>query len=499
MEDIVYRASTTLKRFHKDDHFVRGVIGPIGSGKSVAMCWEIFLKICKQSAHNGVRKSRWIVIRNTYRELVDTTMQTWFDWFPKHLGAYKSSDMTFTWKFPLDDGTMVHLELFFRALDKPGDIKKLLSLELTGGWINEARETPKPIMDMLIGRVGRFPGPLQGGVSWYGVIMDTNPCDEDHWWYRVFEEDTPKLFKGFSQPSGLSDTAENLNWLTQTAETLQLELDHPDRLAKGREYYHRLSAGKDQEWINVYVHGKYGFVQEGRVIFPEYNDQLHCVHDLGLHESTKLVYLGADFGLTPACVVAQISPIDGQIQCLDEVVTEDMGAVRFGRRIKDLINLHYDRLPINGWGDPAGDTRVDTDEQTPFLVMSAAGVPLSPAPTNDPVIRRESVAMLLTTLTMTGRPQLVISPKCRMLRKALAGGYKYRKMNVVGSERFAEKPDKNMYSHVADALQYLCVGMGHGYELTKSRHNLRSLPPVALDRNYDPLQANHPRRYRQHN
>ena len=35
--------------------------------------------------------------------------------------------------------------------------KKLLSLELTGAWINEAREVPKAILEGLTGRVGRYP------------------------------------------------------------------------------------------------------------------------------------------------------------------------------------------------------------------------------------------------------------------------------------------------------------------------------------------------------
>ena len=34
---------------------------------------------------------------------------------------------------------------------------------------------------------------LQGGFNWSGVVMDTNPPDTDHWWYRVAEEETPAL------------------------------------------------------------------------------------------------------------------------------------------------------------------------------------------------------------------------------------------------------------------------------------------------------------------
>lgn len=454
--DTTYSASKTMTEFHKSEEFVRGILGPIGSGKSVACCWEVFRKACQQRPFTDAkgrthRKSRWAIIRNTYRELVDTTMQTWFDWFPKHLGLYRAQDMKFTWAFMLPDGTEVHLEILFRALDRPDDVKKLLSLELTGGWINEAREVPKPILDMLIGRVGRFPSKRLGGASWYGVILDTNPPDEDHWWYHTFEEQQPEDWACFRQPSGVGPDAENRENL-------------PDK------YYERLQSGKDQEWINVYVHGKYGFVQDGKVIFPEYNDQLHCVHELGLTESTRVIVIGVDFGLTPAAVIAQVSPLDGQVQVIDEVVTEDMGAVRFAERIKMLVNQHYDMLPIEGYGDPAGDQRVQTDENTPFLVMRAAGVPLTPTYTNDFIIRREAVAKLFTTLTMMGRPALVISPKARMLRKAMAGGYKYKRMNVHGAERFKDKPDKNMYSHVADALQYLCVGLGHGRDLVNKPH-----------------------------
>ncbi|NIV46838.1 MAG: hypothetical protein GWN46_08525, partial [Gammaproteobacteria bacterium] len=68
---------------------------------------------------------------------------------------------------------------------------------------------------------------------------DTNPCDEDHWWYRIFEEETNDGFQVFHQPSGLGKYAENLENLPPL-------------------YYERLMQGHDQEWINVYVHGLYG-------------------------------------------------------------------------------------------------------------------------------------------------------------------------------------------------------------------------------------------------
>jgi PBSX family phage terminase large subunit len=191
MQDIDYVAATTAKDFHRSDKFIRTMIGPIGSGKSVSCCIEIFKQVCEQAESGGYRRSRWVIIRNTYRELIDTTMKTWFDWIPEDLGLLRKQDMEFNMEFALPDMTVVKAQILFRALDRPNDIKKLLSLELSGGWINEVREIPKAVLDMLIGRVGRYPGTKQGvtpGGKRWGVIMDTNPPDSDHWYYKLFEE-----------------------------------------------------------------------------------------------------------------------------------------------------------------------------------------------------------------------------------------------------------------------------------------------------------------------
>ena len=113
------------------------------------------LAMQQEPNHEGKRKSRWAIIRNTYRELTDTTMETFFDWLPQSQGLLLKKDMKFYWTQELPDGTTLEAQFLFRALDKPDDIKKLLSLEITGAWINEAREIPKAIMDMLIGRGDR--------------------------------------------------------------------------------------------------------------------------------------------------------------------------------------------------------------------------------------------------------------------------------------------------------------------------------------------------------
>ena len=70
----------TIKRFFKSDAFVRGVMGPLGSGKSTACVLEILRRAKMQvPGPDGIRRSRWAIIRNSYPELKSTTLKTWAD------------------------------------------------------------------------------------------------------------------------------------------------------------------------------------------------------------------------------------------------------------------------------------------------------------------------------------------------------------------------------------------------------------------------------------
>src|SRR6185437_4262604 len=83
------------------------------------------------------------------------------------------------------------------------------------------------IIEALQGRVTRYPAMKDGGASWCGIIMDTNPPDTDSKWYKFFEEqdhseaiaEMAKVVPGFTadkyarifkQPSGLAPNAENI-------------------------------------------------------------------------------------------------------------------------------------------------------------------------------------------------------------------------------------------------------------------------------------------------
>ena len=245
MSSIQYKPPGPVSRaFMLSDAFFRGIMGPFGSGKSTVCVMEILRRAQQQKVGtDGKKRSRWAVIRNTYPELKTTTIKTWHQWVPPSLGRWVDSGPP---THHIQDGAL-DLEVIFVSLDRPDDIAKLLGMELTGAWVDEAREIPKAVIDGLTGRVGRYPSTLMGGSNWSGIIASTNPPDNDHWWYKLAEEVHPEGWAFFRQPGGLSDQAENRENLP------------PD-------YYERQVAGKEPDWIKVYVDGDYGFVRDGLAV-----------------------------------------------------------------------------------------------------------------------------------------------------------------------------------------------------------------------------------------
>jgi hypothetical protein len=157
-----FSRSPVVWKFLHDPGFVRGLMGPVGSGKSYACAAEIMLKAVQQkpSPRDGIRYSRFVVVRNTYPELRTTTIKTWQELFPEDIwGSMRwQPPITHHLKLPSrGDAPGIDCEVIFMALSTPQDVRKLLSLELTGAWCNEARELPKAVIDGLTHRVGRYP------------------------------------------------------------------------------------------------------------------------------------------------------------------------------------------------------------------------------------------------------------------------------------------------------------------------------------------------------
>jgi hypothetical protein len=162
----------------------------------------------------------------------------------------------------------------------------------------------------------------------------------------------------------------------------------------------------------------------------------------------------------------------GRRVVLDEFTSEDMSAAIFGPELKRWLDTNYQGMPVEVWCDPAGSAQGQATEDTPIRIMRAAGIPAQPCSTNNPDLRRASIANPARRICMDGKPGLQVSPKAKMVRKGLMGGFCYRRMKIAGSERYTDLPDKNMYSHPVEACEYALMGGGEGRDalIPANRH-----------------------------
>lgn len=447
------------------------IMGPLGGGKTVQTILKIFDLMIEQQPvtapghkNEGIRLSRWIAARNTYSELFSTTIKDWLE-IHGDLGVFKQGSKeppTHKLEFALEDGTKVFSEIIFIAFDRPDHVKKARGIQATGIWLNELKEIPKSVIDMLDLRHGRYPSKKEGvSPTWHGMLGDTNAPDQDHFYYELAEIEKPEGWAFHRQPPAVIKVGdaweENPN-----AENLK-------NLPKG--YYKNGLRGKSDDWIKVNLANEYGFVSDGKPVHPFYQDYIHCIPEYNPTRDKKIV-LGFDFGRTPACAFLQETSFGGWI-CFDEFLAEDVGAVEFAPSLHRYIEREYPDYSFRGWGDPAGGHGNQTTDQTPFMVLRAAGIPAMPTNSNDPIKRRAAVEVPLKSLGMDGKPRLLISAKAKMIRKGLQGGFCYRRVQVSG-ERYTDEPDKNVYSHPVEALEYALQGEGEGREaLIKTNKSAR--------------------------
>lgn len=282
---VMFKAPPVVARFMRSDAFMRAIVGPVGSGKSSACVMEILLRAIRQEPdERGLRRSRFAIIRNTYGQLRDTTRRTFEEWIPPASGKWHEQSFTFTVNCPLEDGTRIQSEVLFRALDGPDDIRKLLSLELTGCYVNEAREVPWHVIEILKQRVGRYPPVNKGGPTWSGIWMDTNPWHTKHWGYLTFSVKKPPGHELFEQPGARDPNAENLKNLDSA-------------------YYDRIIAGSDDETVACYVDAKYPVFDRG-AIFGDLVAALEGKGDIGSFEHpVDGVFTSWDLGFTDATAI----------------------------------------------------------------------------------------------------------------------------------------------------------------------------------------------------
>lgn len=464
-----------LAKYRQSRSRVQFIMGPLGSSKTVESCQKILTLMCEQEPNaQNVRPSRWFAVRNTFPDLANTTIKDWLELY-RDLGHYTQGGIEpphQNLEFELDDGTVVKSEIIFLALDRDDSVKKLRGAQATGFWLNETKELPKSIIDMCDLRHGRYPSMAAGGVNatWHGMIGDYNAPDEDHWIYKLSEIDRPKGWEFFKQPGGLIRQGEKF-----------IENPHAENLSNLPEgYYIRGMEGKDFEWIKVNLANEYGFVTNGKPVYPEYVDSVHCLEEVYEPNPALPITLGMDFGRTPAVTFLQFIPVMARWVAFDEFVGDDLSAASFAPELKSYIDRNYPNFKFNrGGGDPSGNNKGQATDDMAYSILRKHGISMiHPVFSNKPQVRRAAIINPMKRLCMDGKPAFMVSPKAKMLRKGLMGGFCYRRVQVAGDARYTDEPDKNIYSHICEACEYGMMAGGEGRDAIRVSNGFQN--PVQM-------------------
>ena len=438
MSNTVYSPPGSIVPFFTADKFSDFIVGPVGSGKTTASIMKLSYEAKRVArCKDGIRRSRVAVIRNTRQMLWDTTIPDFLKWYPDGLaGTLMKTESKFLLRF--DD---VECEVLFRGLDDANDVRRLLSLQLTFGIMDEFREINPDIFNALTGRLGRYPDKTMNGVGAcdddgkqiHKVWGATNPPDADTFWEEKLNE-PPSNWHVTIQPSGLSEEADWVQYL-------------PDG------YYDNLCEGKTQDWIDVYVHGKFGRSLAGLPVYERsFTREFHVAKSKLMPSplSDNPIVVGIDFGRTPCAIFKQRDP-RGRILTLAELTSENMGIETFVRTLlTPFVTTKFPGYDIVCAPDPAGFMKQQLNELTLVDVLKNAGFRCIKPPSNKPEHRIEAVERLLAQ-QLDGQAMYLVDPDCSMLIRGFIHGYRYKKKS---NGQIDEKPDKNEYSHIHDANQY---------------------------------------------
>ena len=408
-------------KFHRSQAKYRCYLGGLGAGKTRAGSEEAKLLLLENP---GIVL---LVARQTYPELRDTTMRTFFDTLPQEL--IKS------WNKAENHLVLVNgSEVLFRSLDDP---MKLKSLEIGGFWIDEASEVSEDIFLTLQGRLRQ----RKEGVKRICGYLTTNPPNVGHWIQKYFIDiglPTYDLIKATTYENGV-----NL----------------PDG------YIEDLEKNYPSSWIKKYLYGEFGFTSAGKPVYPMFMESLH-VRDLSNYWRKRdgsgrlpqlMIYRGTDFGFNfPATVFTAVDS-KGRWLWLYEFMGKEITVNVLAEKIHFISNNEFPNSQFMDYCDPAGNQVSDKSEKTSIDILRANRIfPICRFST--PLQRSETIARLLTK-TVDGLPALMIDKNCKICIDAMSGGYHFKK--PVNNEKFQQDiiEKDGFYEHIMDAVGYIAANL----------------------------------------
>jgi hypothetical protein len=454
-----------LESFHASKALVRGVRGPRGSGKSAASIMEGMQGAGTQNVnHEGRRRSRFLVLRDTYRQLETTTIPSFKKWlgpYTRFSGVYPIKGFT---RAPNPDGSVLEMETVFLAMDGENIIDNLQSFEASFAWINEARAIQnRNVVNMVIASCGRYPSKDEEGCPNAFVVMDTNPCDEFHWWHDADVKETPSGWAFFAQASPLIYLRDAPTYYDKPAFYKPNPAATYARIQnKGYDYWLDQIPGATDPFIRTMVMGKYGTLVAGKPVYEKYwHEDCLSPTPIEAHPSLPIV-VGIDTsGLHPGAVFCQA--YQGRVNALHELHAADSPFDQFCEAVlMPTINERYRMNPIIAVVDPS-NPRYGVGGKTALQILIGYGIDAVLARTNRLNERLGAVTKLLQR-----RGALAIDPGCKILVEGFRGKYHYKKIDTSGViVAYKPVPEKDKYADVHDGFQYVALYYSGGTQAQK--------------------------------
>lgn len=401
---IAYSPLPSQKRFHDSTARFKGFSGPIGSGKSQALCHEAVRLTYQNPGRMG------LIGAPTYPMLRDATQRALFD-------ILDSNRITFD--FNKAENFIVikdtRSKVLFRSLD---DFERLRGTNLAWFGADELTYTSEEAWLRLEGRL-RDPKATQlcGFAVWTPKGFD--------WVYERFVANPVSGYEGI-----IAKPFENRHLLDKI----------PD-------FYDRLRSSYDERFFQQEVMGEYLNLSAGRVYYA-FDRQKH-VKTHAVDPSRPLLW-ALDFNVNPMCsLVAQ--KVGDTVLVHDEIVLSrastndacDEFSSRFG----------YHSAGVNVYGDASGarmQTAGTTDYEmiTEFLRRSAYEFQMN-VPRSNPAVRDRIAKMNAAFECVAGQNRLLINPKCKELIKD------FEQVAYQANTTMIDKTSDPRRTHLSDALGYL--------------------------------------------
>ncbi|MEO7651378.1 MAG: terminase family protein [Bryobacteraceae bacterium] len=399
---------------------MKGFSGPIGSGKSQALCHEAI----RLSYLNPGRVG--LIGAPTYPMLRDATQQALFEVLDSNAIPYEYGKAENI--LELKD---TRSRVLFRPVD---DFERLRGTNLAWFGLDELTYTPEEAWLRLEGRL-RDPKAkrLCGFAVWTPKGFD--------WVYRRFVADSKVGYETiFAKPF------ENHFLLGQV----------PD-------FYERLKNSYDSQFFQQEILGQYLHMQGG-LVYHAFDRSKHMV-TVEAQPGQPLLW-ALDFNVNPmSSVVAQIR--GGMVHVLDEIVLRHASTEEACRSFQDRFGQHRGGVVI--YGDASGNNQQTTGSSDYQIVReffrsnSGRTVDCRVPRANPPV--RERVHLVNGKLqSSAGDIQLLISHRCKELIKDFEQVAYKAESNQIDKDR-----DRNR-THLSDALGYLIW------------QECRALPPIGEKR-----------------